>query len=295
MIITRLIGGLGNQLFQYAVARHLVEINRTVLKIDVSGFETYKLHKYSLWPFNIQENFASPEEVAMLTPKQGIVGPILRRSLRKPPKLVKTYIREKDSFYFDREILSLSDGVYLDGYWGSEKYFIGIEDVIRREFTVKTPQMDENKELAELITACEAVSIHIRRGDFVSVPYTNKMRGTCGLDYYLQCASLFSQCVKNPHFFIFSDDPDWVHGNFSLAYPNTIVDYNKADRSHEDLRLMSRCKHNIIANSTFSWWAAWLNPNPDKIVIASRIWFRNPVANAKVNFDDLYPKEWIMI
>ena len=291
MIIVRLIGGLGNQLFQYAVARHLAEIHGTVLKIDISGFETYKLHKYSLWPFNIQEHFASTEEVAKLTPKMGVAGRILRRVLHRPLKLAKTHIKEKNSFYFDPEILNLPDGIYLDGYWQSEKYFANIEDNIRREVTVKTPQMHKNKELAELIASCEAVSIHIRRGDYVSNSNTNKKHGTCKLDYYFRCLEYITNAINHLHFFVFSDEPQWACDNLKLTYPTTIVDYNGVDKNYEDIRLMSQCKYNIIANSTFSWWAAWLNKNPDKIVIAPKKWFND----SSINTSALIPDSWIQL
>ncbi len=291
MIIVRLIGGLGNQLFQYAVARHLAEIRGTALKIDVSGFETYKLHKYSLWPFNIQEHFASPEEVAMLTPKRGIVGRILRRALRRPQKLANTHIKEKSLFYFDCEILNLPDGIYLNGYWQSEKYFANIEDIIRREVTVKMSQMDKNKELAELIASCAAVSIHIRRGDYISNNDTNKKHGTCELDYYFRCVEHLGQMVERPHFFIFSDDPGWAHDNLKLTHPTTIVDHNGVDKNYEDLRLMSQCRYNIIANSSFSWWGAWLNKNLDKIVLAPKKWLRS----GHIDTSDLIPDSWIQL
>jgi len=293
MIIVRLIGGLGNQLFQYAVARHLAEIHGSVLKIDISGFETYKLHKYSLWPFNIQEHFASTEEVAKLTPKMGVAGRMLRRLLCRPQKLAKTHIKEKDPFCFNPEILNLPDGIYLDGYWQTEKYFANIEDNIRREVTVKTPQMHKNKELAELIASCEAVSIHIRRGDYVSNNDTNKKHGTCELDYYFRCVEHLGQMVERPHFFIFSDDPGWARDNLNLTYPTTIVDHNSADKNYEDLRLMCQCKHNIIANSSFSWWGAWLNKNLDKIVIAPKKWLND--SSIDTSDLDLITDSWIQL
>ena len=289
MIVVRLIGGLGNQLFRYAVARHLAEIHRTVLKIDISGFKTYKLHRYSLWPFNIQESFASPEEVTALTvPKRGIAECVIKRVLRRPPEPAPTYIREKKLFHFNPDILELPDGIYLDGSWQSEKYFADIENIVRQEFTVKTPPTGKNKELAEQITSRESVSLHIRRGDFVSNSHTNQVHGTCDLDYYFRCVEHLTQTVKNPHFFIFSDDPEWARDNLKLPYPMTLVDHNGADKNYEDLRLMSQCKHHIIANSTFSWWGAWLNQNPEKIVLAPKRWFKSDDYKPK----DLIPDGW---
>jgi len=291
MIIVKLKGGLGNQFFQYAVARHLAEIHRTVLKMDISFFKTYELHTYSIWPFNIQENFASPEEVAALMfRRQGIAERIIRRVLHKSPKPAPTYIREKELFHFDPDILNLPDGVYLDGSWQSEKYFADIAGIIRRKFTVKTPQAGKDKELAERIASCESVSLHIRRGDYLLPPY-NSVHGTCSSDYYFRCVECLTQTIKHPHFFIFSDEPEWTRDNLKLSYPSTLVDHNGADKDYEDLRLMSQCKGHIIANSTFSWWGAWLNQNPEKIVLAPKRWFKSDDYNPK----DLIPDEWIKV
>jgi hypothetical protein len=290
MIITRLIGGLRNQLFQYAVGRHLAEIHQTVLRIDISGFETYKLHKYSLWSFNIQEDFASPEEVESLTVRKqvGKEG-MLAKLLGKKSKLAKTHIREKKLYTFDPKILKLSDGVYLDGYWQNEKYFANIAGIIRREATVKFPQTGKDKELANMIASSESVSLHIRRRDYVSDPKTNQVHGICDLDYYSRCVAHITQTVNNSCFFVFSDDPEWVQANLRLSYPTTFVDHNDADKNYEDLRLMSQCRHNIIANSSFSWWGAWLNPNEDKLVLAPKRW----LAKNGVNYKNMIPHHWI--
>lgn len=289
MIIVRLIGGLGNQLFQYALGRHLCEIYKTVLKIDVSGFKSYKLHKYSLWAFNIQENYASTEEVETLTtPKKRTVDQILDRIFHKKPRRAKTHIREKKLFSFDPKVLKLSDGVYLDGYWQSEKYFADIAGIIRHEVTVKSPQVGRNKELAEMIASNNSVSLHIRRRDYVSNPKTNQVHGSCDLDYYFRCVEHLSHMVKNPNFFIFSDDPEWARQNLKLPYPTVLVEHNGEDKNYEDLRLMSQCRHHILANSSFSWWGAWLNPKEDKLVFAPRRW----IAKKKVNFKDIIPAQW---
>lgn len=290
MIIVRLIGGLGNQLFQYAVARHLAEIHKTELKIDISGFETYKLHKYSLLPFNIQENFASPEEVAALKwHKQGIAEYVVRRVLRRTPKPALTYIREKKKFHFDPDILKLPDGIYLEGSWQSEKYFVDIAGIIRREFTVNMSPKGRDKKLSEEMKLCDSISLHIRRGDYVTNPGTNRIHGTCDLDYYRCCVERLASKVKHPHFFIFSDDPGWVRDNLKLPYPITFVDHNKADKNYEDLRLISKCKHHIIANSTFSWWGAWLGAHPGKMVYAPKHWV---AATDVYDAREIVPDKW---
>jgi hypothetical protein len=289
MIIVKLIGGLGNQLFQYALGRHLCEIHKTRLKIDISGFETYKLHKYSLWPFNIREDFASAEEVGAVAP----TGALGRALAKRWPKMWPKYIQGKQ-FYFDPAVLNLPDGVYLDGYWQSEKYFSDIAEVIRGEFSVKTPPQGKDKEMGDRISSCQSVSLHIRRGDYVSHAKTLQTHGFCGLEYYHRCIERIARMVDNPCFFVFSDAPDWACENLKLSHPVIAVNHNTADKNYEDLRLMSRCKHHIIANSTFSWWGAWLNPAKDKIVIAPKQWFA-PTARVSMKLEDLFPAGWILL
>ncbi|MEE9170605.1 MAG: alpha-1,2-fucosyltransferase [bacterium] len=290
MIITRLIGGLGNQLFQYAVGRHLAELRSTELKIDLSGFEIYKLHEYSLGAFNIRQNFASKEEAASLTvPKDAGAGGVLGKVFGKKAKRAKTHIREKKLFSFDRKVLNLPDRVYLDGYWQCEKYFVAIAEIIRREVIVKSPQTGKDKEVAEMIASCESVSLHVRRGDYVSNPKTNRLHGTCSVDYYHRCVEHVAQMVKNLHFFVFTDDPEWARENMKLPHATTVVAHNDASRNYEDLRLMSQCRHNIIANSSFSWWGAWLNPNEDKMVLAPRRWLAMKGRDCK----DIIPGQWV--
>ena len=205
-------------------------------------------------------------------------------------KIQFNVIREPH-FHFYSIVLKAKDNVYIEGYWQSEKYFKDIEAVIRREFTVKNELQGKNKEVAQQILDTLSVAIHIRRGDYISNPLTAKLHNTCSLEYYQQAINIFVGKVKDPHFFIFSDDPAWLQKNMVLQYPITHVNHNKADKDCEDLRLMSMCKHNIIANSSFSWWGAWLNNNPDKIVVAPKKWFNDDSYNTK----DLLPESWIKI
>lgn len=291
MIIVKLIGGLGNQLFQYALGRHLAEIHGTELKFDITGFEEYKLHSYSLSHFNIIENFATKEEV---------VG--FQKYKRKPGKhwfLYNKFIAERKyiqqrQFHFDPRILRTGNNIYLDGDWQTEKYFKDIERIIRKEITVKTPISGKDKEVALAIAATTSVMMHIRRGDYVSDPVSNEYFGTQGLDYYKKAIAVIAEKVRDPHVFVFSDDHAWVKENIKLGVPTTYVDHNGADKNYEDLRLMSLCKHHIIANSSFSWWGAWLSQNPDKIVIGPKRWFNNPKKKT-TSTEDVLPREWVRI
>jgi hypothetical protein len=302
MVIVKIIGGLGNQLFQYAAARRLAHLHQTSLRLDITPFkhyrnigpsEYYKFRAYGLKPFRIQEAFATPEEIEKVikgTSKKGLARIVSRLNQKLNPYYRWPIFSETHLKPFDPSILKTPKDVYLDGYWQSEKYFAEIRDVIQREFTIKFEQNSQSLEIAERIANTQSVSIHVRRGDYVLDPETNRFHVIYDLAYYKQCVSLISEKVTTPHFFVFSDDPSWGTDHLRLDYPTTFVVHNDATRDYEDLRLMSMCKHNIIANSTFSWWAAWLNTNPYKIVLAPREWF-------KVNYDtrDLLPDNWIKV
>ena len=293
MVIVKLVGGLGNQLFQYAAARRLSVLHQTTLKLDITPFEYYKLHRYSLSPFRIQEVFATPEEIAEVkgTSKKRLAKRAFRWSQKLKPYYRRSIFRELHPGIFDPNIVKTPKHVYLDGYWQSEKYFVDIEDVIRREFTVKVEQDPQSREIAEQIANTQSMSIHVRRGDYVSNSETRRVHGVCGLDYYKQCVSLIAEKITYPHFFVFSDDPGWVTENLRIDYPTTFVTHNDATRNYEDLRLMSQCKHHITANSSFSWWGAWLCTNPEKIVLTPQKWLNIP----DYNLQDLIPASWIRV
>jgi len=204
------------------------------------------------------------------------------------PYYKKLIIRER-YFHFDPQIIRKYNYAIFDGYWQSEKYFIDIKNIITEELSLKKKYIDEiEKNLINKIKNNNSVSIHIRRGDYVNDKTTNLHHGTCPLDYYHRAIKIILANNKKSIFFIFSDDIDWVKKNLKLLHPSFFISGNK---DYEDLFLMSLCKHNIIANSSFSWWAAWLNNNPNKTVAAPKKWFNNPHQNTK----DLIPKPWIKI
>lgn len=289
MIIVKLIGGLGNQMFQYALGRHLSQKNNTKLKMDITGFESYKLHKYSLDTFNIKKNVATKSEIGRFKkskPKSGRKWFLYNKLFADSSK----YFQEK-GFNFDLDVMKLGSDVYLDGYWQSEKYFKEIESAIRADFSFILPQGEKDKKVSELINKCASISIHIRRADYATDANTNKTHGTCPINYYDKAIKVVAEKVNNPHFFVFSDDHEWVKQNMKIDYPTVHIDHNNTDTNYQDLRLMASCEHNIIANSTFSWWGAWLNKNPNKIVVAPKKWF----ANTNKNDSDLIPSTWIRI
>jgi len=289
MIIVKLSGGLGNQLFQYAMGRRLAHLHGTDLRFDLSGFQEGGKRQYALGPFRMTAGFATQQEVCALTEyRPGAVKRVWDRFLPRSARRARSYVCEGKSFRFNPRILSLPDNLYVDGYWQSEKYFQDIPEIIRQEVTVKNPLAGRNRELAEVIASINSVSLHIRRGDYVSDPKTSQSHGNCSLDYYVQCAQELAEAVDQPHYFVFSDEPQWARANLKLDAPLTIVDHNGTAQAYEDLRLMCHCMHHIIANSSFSWWGAWLNPRPDKLVYAPKQWF----SHDKWDFQDVVPTRW---
>lgn len=287
MIIVRLTGGLCNQMFQYAVARRVSQFNNAILKFDLSEYEKKnQIRTYRLKYFNILENIAIKEEIEKLI---GSNNKSTKKILNIISKRNKNHIKEKH-FHFDKDILKLHDNIYFDGYWQSEKYFIDIEKTIRQEYVLKS-QFNKKlikKDEYEKIGNCNSISIHVRRGDYDYHTTINNVFGLCSLDYYRKAISRVVEDINNPNFFIFSDDITWTKENLKIDYPTVFIENNK---DYEDLVLMSRCKANIIANSSFSWWGAWLNQNKRKIVIAPKNWFRDKSKNTK----DLLPKTWIQM
>jgi hypothetical protein len=187
-------------------------------------------------------------------------------------------------------MLSLPDGVYLDGFWQSEKYFLDIEPTLRKEFSLRKAASPRSLDLANQISSSNAVGLHVRRGDYLS---QDKMEfhGVCSLDYYIAAVSIISSKIPAPHFFVFSDDPEWAVENLRLSYLTTFVRDADGNKPYEHIWAMSLCKHHIIANSSFSWWGAWLSVNPEKIVIAPKQWFRLQTLDSK----DIVPERWMRI
>jgi hypothetical protein len=285
MIVVKLIGGLGNQLFQYALGRHLSIMNQTELFLDISGFETYKLHKYSLWPYKIQAELASKHLLAQYkSPPRRLIS-WFSSLLSQRPKMSRVL---EPHFQFTDEILECVGNIYLQGYWQSEKYFAAIRDNLLKELEVSTFQSGRDLEISKQIQAVSSVSLHVRRTDYVTNEMTNSFHGTCDIDYYNRAITAISSMVDDISFFVFSDDPKWAKDNLNISHPVVFVDHNTAERNYEDLRLMSQCRHHIVANSSFSWWGAWLNPKPEKIVFAPKKWFNAVEQNNK----DLIPSRW---
>jgi hypothetical protein len=285
MKIVQFLGGLGNQMFQYAFYKALQNKYKDV-KVDLLSFNDYKLHNgFELdFIFNIKINKANSFVSKLYNPKY---RNWTVRKLRRLLNLKKVYFEEKECFIYDENLLAYPSKRFYWGYWQTEKYFKHIEAEIRNDFIFKTPLNKKNELLFEKIKNTTSVAVHIRRGDYVNHPLFGDI---CDENYYNKAIKHIQLEVKKPTFFIFSNDMVWCKNQLNL--PNaTYVDWNIGDDSYIDMQLMSYCKHNIIANSSFSWWAAWLNNNGNKIVIAPQMWINN-VDNAVI---DILPTQWIKI
>jgi hypothetical protein len=290
-VITKLLGGLGNQLFQYAIGRRIAELNAMDLKLDISPFQEYPLRKYCLGNFRIRENFSTTEDIEHIIMNRNLNKFYLTFPVLKPKERILLVREKRREYEYNKRYLSIRNNIYLSGYWQSEKYFKEIASIIRKEFQLKDRPSEPSRRMAEVIAGCEAVNLHIRRGDYASNPQTNQYHGLCTLDYYYAAINRLTSQLKTPHFFIFSDDIPWVRENLKLPYPTVYVSHNGEERDYEDLWLMSLCKYHIIANSSFSWWGAWLAEYEGKIVIAPQKWLNN----SEINTLDLVPESWVKI
>lgn len=282
MIVVKIMGGLGNQLFQYALGRHLAIKNNTELKLDISFYEKNKSREFKLCYLNTKYSLANTSEI-----------PVLKRN-RKLNKIQKTYyslidkklkICNEVNFSFDKKLLELTDNYYLFGYWQSEKYFKEISSHLVKELSLKNPLTIDSNLFFDDINNANSVAVHVRRCD-----YKNHERlSLLNKDYYQKAFSLILEKVEQPKFFIFSDDIAWCKENFKFEFPLHYVD---TSNDLIDFELMKICKHHIIANSTYSWWATYLSKSKNSITIAPLNWFK---PNTSFVSKDLYMSYWHII
>lgn len=292
MIISNIVGGLGNQMFQYAFGRARSLALGVPLKLDVADFRNTQMHQ----GFELARVFAGKFETAAVADVQELLGwrrywvcrRILSRRFAGPLRGAHLVVEPHFAYWSGSE--TTTDNSYLLGYWQSEKYFSRFEKTIRADFTFSAPLLGKNLDLAARIADTNAVSLHVRRGDYVSNPKTRAQHGLCSLDYYRTAVDAIARRVTTAEFFVFSDDIAWAAANLVLPGTCHFVSHNTGQDSYVDMHLMSLCRHHIIANSSFSWWGAWLNPGPEKIVIAPKRWFATGVEAR-----DLLPAGWILL
>jgi hypothetical protein len=291
-VITRIKGGLGNQLFCYAAASRLALVNNAELVIDdVTGFvrDSQYQRQYALGQFNISARKATPTE--RLEPFERYRRGVMKWVSRNKPFAKRSYL-EQEGCDFDERLLNLkiSGTLYLDGYWQSEKYFKDVEETIREDLRIIPPTDALNQRMAEKIRNSRAVALHVRWFD---TPGNTAMHNVSA-DYYYRAIALMELKLEAPYYFIFSDDPEVARAKLALPEGRVaFISHNRgSENAYADLWLMGLCKHFIIANSTFSWWGAWLGGEKEKIVVAPVLKIDGKTA---WGFKGLIPTEWVRV
>ena len=285
MIYVRIRGGLGNQLFQYSAARSLADRLNVNLGLDTREYNAGSPFEMGLKHFNIRAEF-NPKGLIKHR-KNGFSKYILDIALGNHKNVYK-----ETNLSFNNLFHSLPNKTYLKGYWQSEKYFENNQKNIFKDLQIITPQSKKNIKILENISKTNSVSLHIRRGDYVTNSAYNMKHGTCSLDYYKKSVDYLSKSLnKNFTIFAFSDDPEWVFKNLKLPMDIQFIEHNSSKKNYEDLRLMSQCNHNIIANSSFSWWGAWLNRSPKRTIISPKKWY----VDKNIKNIDIIPNNWVKI
>jgi len=279
----KLTGGLGNQMFQFATGFAIAKKKNVRLSLDLKYINKRKLFN----GFELQKIFNIYSKVSFLNKALSFKSINFMEILNKVDTTFYNF--KEPHFHYTSNILNLPKHSFLDGYWQSELYFNEYTTEIKKIFNFSSKLDKSNLLVADDINRNNSISIHIRRGDFLLKQNNN--HHTDLKEYYLKAINETSKIFKNPKYFIFSDDPSWAVDNFVLDQPYIIVDINFGARSFLDMYLMSLCKSNIIANSSFSWWSAWLNNNKDKIIYAPKNWFNDK----SIRTDDLIPKSWNII
>ena len=268
-------GGLANQLFQYALGLSLAEKSRGQVFVDTADVDNDAKRDYALGACSPPPRRVSPTGsrltgLARSTPLWNLCGSRWSPLLPGGPRIIRELGQA-----FDPRVLSLAGPLILDGYWQSEEYFKHCRGSIEQAFdwsAVASREVPES--LVRAVEMPNSVAVHVRRGDYVREPATNAFHGVCDPDYYARAAAIVAEHVADPHFFLFSDDVGWAEANLVLPGGQTAVRHARATEPHVDMWLMSRCRHAIIANSSYSWWAAWLTERPGKCIVAPRQWFR---------------------
>ena len=299
MVTVFLRGGLGNQMFQYAAGLGIAKRNNTGVLLDDVFINdrfprrNFAYRTYDLDMFTLKSRFTALSKCSAGVPIPGVwlgldLGLIgIRNALG-----IRRMVKEKKEFAFDPAVYGEKENILLWGRWQNEKYFADIAGDVRAAFTFREPLTGEAAAIAESIRSSDSVSVHVRRGDFVAFENVAKMMGATDLSYYERAAASIAGHVHAPKLFVFSDDIDWCMDNLKLPFPTVYVPASaEGPKAAFHLQLMSLCKHNIVANSTFSWWGAWLNANPEKIVIAPRKWY----ADGRDENNEIMPEGWIKI
>ena len=279
-------------MFQYAFALSLKQQGKEIL-LDTSFYNENKNEHngYELeCIFNINEKYSTAAQIKPYIDSRYSLSTrigkyVLQKYLVKfyEPSLHELFTYAPNHFIYDL------DDIYLSGFWQSQKFFISAKEHVLKAFDLNHLKLSsQNKPVAQYISKCNSIGIHVRRGDYIGHSLLGEI---CTKDYYRNSIIKIQSLVENPVFFVFSNDIAWCKEELNIKNEVTFIDWNNGKESILDLYLMSRCKHNIIANSSFSWWAAYLNDNAQKNICAPAIWFKDK----KINSNDIYQPAWIKI
>ena len=299
MIIVNIKNGLGNQMFQFAFGKVLEWKYNTKIYFDLLRDETESTLNSDLEVFCIdpileveptERNKFKPFSVRQYRDNKQYLKYLYYKLLRKyqPNKLITEPLPSQYMKVFEN--LNIKNNVYFLGFWQNYKYYVGYENKIQNLFEPKDKSFFEDELTKEIKNnTLNTVSLHFRRGDYLTsgfiVPTTS--------EYYELAIKKIRSIIDNPYFYVFTDEPEWFEQNIKLDIPYKLITGNTGINCYKDILLMSICKHNIMANSTFSWWGAWLNLNPDKIVIAPKTWYGTP--NRDKHTNEITPPEWIRL
>jgi hypothetical protein len=287
MIVVDLTGGLGNQMFQYAAGKYLATRLDTELKLNLNWFESNTKgtsRNFMLDKLCVDFQSINHNEIAQFRPTS-LTGKVFLKARKLFGNI--SFLTEYQLNPYNHEFDTCNKNVYLQGYWQSEKYFLPIRELLIKEFQPKLVS-EQAKEYLRKINSSNSLALHVRRGDYVSNQKSNNYHGICEISYYQSAYKLAREKQNIESTFIFSDDIKWCEMNLDFI-SNTI--FIKKCLEEEDIFLMSKCNHHIIANSSFSWWGAWLCENPNQTVIAPEKWF----GNVNIDTKDLYPDHWIKL
>lgn len=298
MIIVKISGGIGNQLFQYCFAKSLEIKKRVKVKIDNSCYylktKTITPRQYQLDKFKISLDLAGQNdfhEVGIPYPLNRHISENIFRSVFRIQEFFRPFnlkkITVEHGLTFNDSIFLKRDNCYISGNWTDPRYFFDISEILQKELSLKDKTSEKTQIFFSGIKNSNSISVHIRRGDYLR--YSHKFK-ILDQRYYNQAVKKIEEKIKNPIYYIFSDDVDYVKNNYQNIFKKAIYISGNNIFDHEELWLMSQCKNNIIANSTFSWWGAWLNNNPEKIVIAPKKY-----RNDNKDITGLFPKKWIIL
>lgn len=292
MITIRLKGGMGNQIFQYAFGKNLARLLNTEMQIDLTALldrsrgDDFVYRDYDLTIFKLENKFAFSPSLLRLAHKTKSSG-VTRLIRQYVDRNYKNY--KEPGFGFQPTLISEpQDNTVYEGWFQSYRYFEEIEDQLKKDLEFSIPILEKSRLLLSKIKAGNAICLNVRRTDFLKVDTLN----TTNKEYFLRAVDRISQLVDQPEFFIFSDDVEWCRQELQLDFPTTVVDHShKGYKFGNYMQLMKACRHFIIPNSSFAWWAVWLNDNPDKVVIAPKNWF----SDEGIDTSALVPKQWIRL